>query len=214
MACHMALSPRNVIFVNISLRDIGIKVWISRYPAISVSFRTVHSAGFFGLDCFALFCFVLLCCVISCFGGIKPPWGGFITPKGVVLSTGGRFIPHKGWFYPPKGVVLSPKRGGFSPHKTGHKNTRGGFKGGFIPHLGVVLCPGLQVQLGQDPKKGYAFHPTLLNSRKGIPYHRHPHKMPRHPNFSCPENTPTTQAFGEQQAASRRACALRTTSHL
>ena len=55
MACHMALSPKDVIFVNISLRDIGIKVWISCYPAISASFRTVHSSDFFGLDCFALF---------------------------------------------------------------------------------------------------------------------------------------------------------------
>ena len=36
---------------------------------------------------------VLLCCVIFCFGGIKPPLGGFITPKGVVLTRGG-------WFYP------------------------------------------------------------------------------------------------------------------
>ena len=108
--------------------------------------RTVHSSDFFGLDCFA---FVLLCRVIFCFGGIKPPWGGFITPKGVVLTRGvvlspirGGFIPHKGWLYPPKGVVLSPKKGGFIPHKSGHKTTQGGFKGGFIPHLGVVLCPG------------------------------------------------------------------------
>ena len=91
---------------------------------------------------FRLFCFVLPCCVILCFGGIKPPWGGFIPPKGVVLTRGGGFIPHKGWLYPPKGVVLSPKRGGFIPHKSGNKTTRGGFKGGFIPHLGVVLCPG------------------------------------------------------------------------
>ena len=86
-------------------------------------------------------------------GGIKPPWGGFITPKGVVLTRGvvlspirGGFIPHKGWLYPPKGVVLSPKKGGFIPHKSGHKTTQGGFKGGFIPHLGVVLCPGPLVQ--------------------------------------------------------------------
>ena len=93
---------------------------------------------------FRLFCFVLPCCVILCFGGIKPPWGGFIPPKGVVLTRGGGFIPHKGWLYPPKGVVLSPKRGGFIPHKSGNKTTRGGFKGGFIPHLGVVLCPGPQ----------------------------------------------------------------------
>ena len=93
---------------------------------------------------FRLFCFVLPCCVILCFGGIKPPWGGFIPPKGVVLTRGGGFIPHKGWLYPPKGVVLSPQRGGFIPHKSGNKTTRGGFKGGFIPHLGVVLCPGPQ----------------------------------------------------------------------
>ena len=54
-------------------------------------------------------CFFLLCCVIYCFGGIKPPRGGFITPKGVVLTRGvvlfpkrGGCIPRKGWFYPPK----------------------------------------------------------------------------------------------------------------
>ena len=101
---------------------------------------------------FRLFCFVLPCCVILCFGGIKPPWGGFIPPKGVVLTRGGGFIPHKGWLYPPKGVVLSPKRGGFIPHKSGNKTTRGGFKGGFIPHLGVVLCP------GPDKGGGYVWH--------------------------------------------------------
>ena len=59
MACHMALSPKDVIFENISLRDIGIKVWMSCYSAISVSFRTLHSLDFFGLDCFALFCYVV-----------------------------------------------------------------------------------------------------------------------------------------------------------
>ena len=55
MACHMALSPKDVIFVNIRLRDIGIKVWISCYSAISVTFRTVHSSDFFDLECSALF---------------------------------------------------------------------------------------------------------------------------------------------------------------
>ena len=49
--------------------------------------------------------------------GIKPPWGGFIPPKGVVLTRGCGFFPHKGWLYPPKGVVLSPQRGGFIPQK-------------------------------------------------------------------------------------------------
>ena len=44
--------------------------------------------------------------------------------------------------YPPKGLVLSPQRGGFIPFKSGHKTARGGFKGGFIPQFGVVLCPG------------------------------------------------------------------------
>ena len=34
------------------------------------------------------------------------------------------------------GVVLSPQRGGFIIFKSGHETTRGGFKGGFIPHLG------------------------------------------------------------------------------
>ena len=89
-------------------------------------------------------------------GGIKPPWGGSITPKGVVLTRGGGFIPHKGWFYPPKGVVLSLKRGGSIPPKSGHETTRGGFKGGFIPHLGVVLCPGpgRSVATTKDPLDG------------------------------------------------------------
>ena len=67
-------------------------------------------------------CFCLLCCVICCFGGIKPPRGGFITPKGVVLTRGvvlfpkrGGCIPPKGWFYPPKGVVLPPLKVGIKP---------------------------------------------------------------------------------------------------
>ena len=33
--------------------------------------------------------------------------------------------------------------GGFIPLKSGHKPTRGGFKGSFIPHLEMVLCLGL-----------------------------------------------------------------------
>ena len=109
---------------------------------LSSHISIVSHSALFRFLWFRLFCFVLPCCVILCFGGIKPPWGGFIPPKGVVLTRGGGFIPHKGWLYPPKGVVLSPKRGGFIPHKSGHTTTRGGFKGGFIPHLGVVLRPG------------------------------------------------------------------------
>ena len=95
-------------------------------------------------------CFCLLCCVVCCFGGIKPPRGGFITPKlgwfyhpeGAGFNKGGGFIPQKGSLYPPKGVVLSPKWGGCIPLKSGHKSTWGGFKGCLIPYLGVVLCPG------------------------------------------------------------------------
>ena len=109
---------------------------------LSSHISIVSHSALFRFLWFRLFCFVLPCCVILCFGGIKPPWGGFIPPKGVVLTRGGGFIPHKGWLYPPKGVVLSPKRGVFIPHKSGHTTTRGGFKGGFIPHLGVVLRPG------------------------------------------------------------------------
>ena len=45
-------------------------------------------------------CFCLLCSVICCFGGIKPPRRGFITPKGVIFT---------------RGVVLFPRRGGFIP---------------------------------------------------------------------------------------------------
>ena len=57
-----------------------------------------------------------------CVGGIKPPWGGFFTPKGVVLTRGvvlspirGGYIPPKGWYNPPKGVVLSPIKVGIKP---------------------------------------------------------------------------------------------------
>ena len=117
-------------------RHKGLDILLSGHISI------VSHSALFGLLWFRLSCFVLLCCVIFCFGGIKPPWGGFITPKGVVLTRVGGFISHEGWLYAPKGVFLSPKRGGFIPHKSGHKTTRGGFKGGFIPHLGVVLCPG------------------------------------------------------------------------
>ena len=60
-------------------------------------------------------CFCLPCCVICCFGGIKPPWGSFITPKGGGFNKGGGFIPQKGWLYPPKGVVLSPPKVGIKP---------------------------------------------------------------------------------------------------
>ena len=76
----------------------------------------------FRLLWFRLFCFALLCCVVFCFGRIKPPWGGFITPKGVVLTREvvlspirGGYITPKGWFYPPKGVVLSPIKLGIQP---------------------------------------------------------------------------------------------------
>ena len=66
----------------------------------------------------------LLCYVICCFGGVKSPRCGFITPKGVVLTRGAVLFPqrggcipqtwwfypilrvsihHPGWFYPPMG---------------------------------------------------------------------------------------------------------------
>ena len=92
-----------------------------RVPPSGGTLSVTHSA-LFRLLWFRLFCFVLLCRVIVCFGGIKPPWGGFITPKGVVLTRGvvlspirGGYIPPKGWFYPPKGVVLSPIKVGIKP---------------------------------------------------------------------------------------------------
>ena len=92
-----------------------------RVPPSGGTLSVTHSA-LFRLLWFRLFCFVLLCRVIFCFGGIKPPWGGFITPKGVVLTRGvvlspirGGYIPPKGWFYPPKGVVLSPIKVGIKP---------------------------------------------------------------------------------------------------
>ena len=79
-------------------------------------------------------------------------------PKGVVLTGGGGVYPHMGWLYPSNVVVLSPKRGGFIPHKNGHKTTQGGFKGGFIPHLGVVLCPGPGTY---DPKPASKYMSTI-----------------------------------------------------
>ena len=82
----------------------------------------VSHSGLFRLLWFRLFCFALLCCITFCFGGIKPPRGGFITPKGVVWTkkvilspVKGGYIPSKGWFYPPKGVVLSPIKVGKKP---------------------------------------------------------------------------------------------------
>ena len=86
---------------------------------------------------FAVLCHLLL------WGHNTTP--GRFTPKGVVLT--------RGVVYSPKGVVVSPKRGDFTPLKSGHKTTQGGFKGRFIPNLGVVLCPGLPlcVQLSASP---------------------------------------------------------------
>ena len=59
-------------------------------------------------------------------------------------------------------MVSSPKRGGFIPHNSGHKVTRVGFKGRFIPHLGVVLCPGPNFPLPEmcDPHGG-RFRPKV-----------------------------------------------------
>ena len=57
-------------------------------------------------------CFCLLHCVICCLGGIKPPWGGFITPEGVVLfPKRGGCIPPKGWFYLFKKCIKQPPIG-------------------------------------------------------------------------------------------------------
>ena len=87
----------------------------------------------------------LLCSVICCFGGIKPPWGGFITPKEVLLTRG--VVSTRGLVL-TTGVVLFPKMGGcippkgwFIPQNSEHKTTWGGFKGGYIPHFGGVVCP-------------------------------------------------------------------------
>ena len=86
-----------------------------RVPPSGGTLSVTHSA-LFRLLWFRLFCFVLLCRVIFCFGGIKPPWGGFVTHKGVVIAPQrGGYNPPKGWFYPPKGVVLSPIKVGIKP---------------------------------------------------------------------------------------------------
>ena len=58
----MALSLKNVISVNISLRDIGLQIW---GMLLSTHIRIVsHSAL---SDCFGLKCFALPCCVVSLF---------------------------------------------------------------------------------------------------------------------------------------------------
>ena len=100
------------------------------------------------LTCFAflaallrLLLFAVLCHLLL--WGYKTTSGWYYHPEGGGFTKGGGFILQKGWLYPPKGVVLSPKRGGFSPpKKSGHETTQGGFKRGFILHLGVALCPG------------------------------------------------------------------------
>ena len=74
MACHMALSLKDVIFVNIRLRDIGIKVWdILLSSHISIG---SHSA-LFRLLRFRLFCFALRCGVNFCFWWHKTTLGWF-----------------------------------------------------------------------------------------------------------------------------------------
>ena len=83
-----------------------------------------------------LLLFAVLSHLVLCWHKTTPGW--FYRPEGGGFNKGGGFIPPKGWLYPPKGVVLSPEKGGFIPLKSGHKTTRGGF----IPHLGVFLCPG------------------------------------------------------------------------
>ena len=72
---------------------------------LSAHISVVLHSALFRLLWFRLFSFGLLYCVIFCFAGIKPPWGGFITPKGVVLKR--RVV------LSPIRVVIFPQRGGF-----------------------------------------------------------------------------------------------------
>ena len=50
------------------------------------------------------------CFVICSFGGIRPPKGGFITPKGHVLTRGVLLFTHRGGCYPRKSLLHSCKR--------------------------------------------------------------------------------------------------------
>ena len=101
MACCMPFSLKVVTVVNISLGD----------NAIRVQNRLLYNN--MGLIILRLGkC--MLCCVMCGRGGIKPPWGGFITLRGVVLPLqggGGGFITPKRVIKPLEvvlRVVLSP----------------------------------------------------------------------------------------------------------
>ena len=155
--------------------------------------HTVHSSDFFGLDCFAVSCHFLL-------WWHKTSLGWFYHPEGGGFNKGGGFIPHKGWLYPPKVVVLSPKKGGFIPHKSGDKTSRGGFKGGFNPHLGVVLCRGPPAwaccSREQDPP-GHCLLVTAPSAHHTTPHHTTPHHTTPHhttshhttPHHTTPHHT-------------------------
>ena len=92
-------------------------VWAS-YSSSSTCIAFV--AALLGLLLFAVLCHLLL-------WWHKTTLGWFYHPEGGGFNKEGGFLPPKGWFY---------------PLKSGHKTTRGGFKVGFMPHLGVVLCLG------------------------------------------------------------------------
>ena len=82
-----------------------------------------------------LLLFAVLCPLLLWWQKSTPGW--FYHPDWGGLNKEGGFIPQKGWLYPPKGVVFSPERRGFILLKSGHKKTRGGFKGGFC--LGPLI---------------------------------------------------------------------------
>ena len=91
-------------------------------------------------------------------------------PEGSVFDKAGGFIPQKGWLYPLKRVDFPPK-GAVGFFESVHKTTQGGFKGGFNPHVGVVLClvPGGEpsvVPVGSHRLRFYA--PYSVANRNGV----------------------------------------------
>ena len=113
-------------------------LWVKPTNIRNISHSALLKLLWFRLLWFAVLCHLLL-------WWHKGTLVLFYHPKGGGFIKTGGFVPQKRWLYPP--VVLSPPKGGVIPPKSGHKNTQGGFQGGFIPHLGVVLCPEPTVNL-------------------------------------------------------------------
>ena len=84
----------------------------------------------------------------------KTTLGWFYNREKCGFNNVGSFSPQKGWLNLPRAVVVSPKKVVLSSvRKSRHKTIRGGSNGGFIPHLGVVLCP--------EPPLGASLPPHL-----------------------------------------------------